>query len=114
MSFGRFGAGLNSFLTGWVTHCRHAEARQPLEELGRWVRRKLRCVRLKQRKRSTSIADFLHGRGVPERRCWLTAPGGKGWWRLAASPPAHEAMNHAWFRAQGLVDRLERYLALHT
>jgi RNA-directed DNA polymerase len=114
VSFGRCVSELNSFLTGWVTYYRHAEARQMLEELGHWVRRKLRCVRLKQRKRSKSIADFLHGLGVPEHRCWLTALSGKGWWRLAASPPAHEAMNQAWFRAQGLVDPLERYLALQT
>ena len=56
---------LNSFLTGWVTYFRHAKAKSHLTELGGWVRRKLRCVRLKQRKRAKSIADFLHGLGVP-------------------------------------------------
>jgi len=112
VSFGRCVSELNSFLTGWVTYYRHAEARLPLAELGHWVRRKLRCVRLKQRKRAKPIADFLHGLGVPRARCWTTAASGRGWWRLAGTPAAHEAMTLAWFRDQGLVDPLERYLVL--
>jgi RNA-directed DNA polymerase len=92
---------LNSFLTGWVTYFRFAKAKSVLAELGSWVRHKLRCVRLKQRKRAKSIADFLHGLGVPRNRCWTTAACGKGWWRMAESPAAHEGMNLAWFTALG-------------
>ncbi len=101
---------LNSFLTGWVTYFRFAKAKGVLTKLGSWVRHKLRCVRLKQRKRAKSIADFLHGLGVPWDRCWTTAACGKGWWRMAESPAAQEGMNTAWFTAQGLVNPLERYL----
>jgi RNA-directed DNA polymerase len=114
VSFGRCVSELNSFLTGWVTYYRHTGARRPLEALGHWVRRKLRCVRLKQRTRAKPIADFLHGLGVPRDRCWTTAASGKGWWRLAGTPAAQEAMNLAWFRDQGLVDPLGRYLELQT
>ena len=103
---------LNSFLTGWVTYFRYAKAKSVLRELGSWVRRKLRCVRLKQRKRAKSIADFLHGLGVPWDRCWTTAASGKGWWRMAHTPAAQEGMNNAWFEAQGLVNPLSRYLQL--
>jgi len=103
---------LNSFLTGWVTYFRHAKARSALAELGGWVRRKLRCVRLKQRKRAKSITDFLHGLGVPWGRCWTTAASGKGWWRMAYTPAAQQGMSNAWFQSQGLVDPLERYLQL--
>lgn len=103
---------LNSFLTGWVTYFRYAQAKKALTVLGAWVRRKLRCVRLKQRKRAASITAFLHGLGVPWDRCWTTAACGKGWWRLAHSPAAQEGMNNAWFQTQGLVDPLDRYLQL--
>jgi RNA-directed DNA polymerase len=103
---------LNSFLTGWVTYFRHAKARSLLAELGKWVRRKLRCVRLKQRKRAKSIADSLHGLGVPWKRCWTTAASGKAWWRMAHTPAAQQGMSNAWFQSQGLVDPLERYLQL--
>jgi RNA-directed DNA polymerase len=103
---------LNSFLTGWVAYFRHAKAKGVLSDLGGWVRRKLRCVRLKQRKRAKSITDFLHGLGVPWDRCWATAASGKGWWRMAHTPAAQEGMNNAWFQIQGLVNPLERYLQL--
>ena len=103
---------LNLFLTGWVTYFRHAKAKSNLTHLGSWVRRKLRCVRLKHRKRAKSIAEFLHGLGVPWNRCWTTAACGKGWWRMAHSPAAQEGMNLAWFTSQGLVNPPERYLQL--
>lgn len=104
---------LNSFLTGWVTYFRHAQCRSHLASLEGWIRRKLRCVRLKQRKRAKSIADFLHSLGVPRSRAWTTAACGKGWWRMAASPAAHEAMTPTWFKTQGLVSLTDRYLAFN-
>jgi RNA-directed DNA polymerase len=103
---------LNSFLTGWVTYFRYAECRSHLQRLEQWVRRKLRCVRLKQRKRAKPIADLLRSLGVPEWRAWILALSGKGWWRMAGSPQAAEAMPVAWFRDQGLVCLTERHAAL--
>ncbi len=104
---------LNSFLTGWVTYFRYAECRSHLRSLDEWTRRKLRCVRLKQRKRAKPIADFLQGLGVPEWRAWLLAGTGKGWWRMAGSPQAAEAMSLAWFRDQGLIALTARYAQLN-
>ncbi len=69
----------------------------------------MRCVQLKQRKRSKPIADFLQGLGVPEWSAWQVAGSGKGWLRLAGSPQAAEAMSLAWFREQGLVALTDRY-----
>jgi RNA-directed DNA polymerase len=112
VSFEQLVKELNSFLTGWVAYFRHAKAKGVLSDLGGWVRRKLRCVRLKQRKRAKSITDFLHGLGVPWDRCWTTAASGKGWWRMAHTPAAQEGMSNAWFQAQGLVNPLDRYLQL--
>lgn len=103
---------LNSFLTGWVTYFRHAACRSHLQRLDEWLRRKLRCVRLKQRKRSKPIADFLQDLGVPAWRAWLLALSGKGWWRMAGTPQACEAMNLTWFQTQGLVRLTERYATL--
>ena len=103
---------LNSFLTGWVTYFRYAACRTALRELDGWIRRKLRCVRLKQRKRARSIAEFLQSLGVPKNRSWTTAACGKGWWRMAHTPAAHQAMPPHWFTAQGLISLTNRYAAL--
>jgi RNA-directed DNA polymerase len=112
VSFEKTIGELNVFLIGWVAYYRHAKAKGVLTELDQWIRRKLRCVRLKQRKRAKSITDFLHGLGVPWNRCWTTAASGKGWWRLAHTPAAQQGMTNAWFDQQGLTRLLNRYLEL--
>ena len=112
VSFERMIGELNSFLSGWVTYFRHAKAKTVLTALDKWIRSKLRCVRLKQRKRSKAIADFLLVLGVPWNQCWTTAACGKGWWRMAHSPCAQQGMNNAWFEKQGLISLLDQYLTL--
>jgi RNA-directed DNA polymerase len=107
-------AELNGFLSGWVTYFRLAEGKGHLKRLGEWMRRKVRCVILKRLKRAKSIADFLQRLGVPQWRAWILAGTGKGWWRMAKSPQATEAMNLAWFAEQGLIDPLRRYEALNS
>jgi RNA-directed DNA polymerase len=100
---------LNQFLTGWVAYYRHAACKRHLQRMDEWIRRKLRCLRLKQRKRAGPIAEFLQQLGVPEWRAWIGALSGKGWWRMSGSPPAMEGMNMAWFDSLGLVNLVRRY-----
>ena len=106
-------AELNSFLTGWVTYYRYAECRSHLQRLDEWIRRKLRCVRLKQCKRAKPIADFLRSLGLQEAWAWMLALTGKGWWRMAGSPQAAQAMTNQWFMSQGLTTLTTRYDTLH-
>ncbi len=103
---------VNSFTTGWVTYFRLAAGASPFRELDGWIRRKLRCVRLKQRKRAKSIAAFLQSLGVSWNQSWTTAACGKGWWRLSGTPSAHHGMTNRWFDAQGDRSLEARYLAL--
>jgi RNA-directed DNA polymerase len=105
---------LNAFLTGWVTYFRHAACRSHLVALDGWIRRKLRCMRLKQCKRTKPIADFLRRQGVPQVNAWMTALSGKGWWRLAVSPSAKHAMPSQWFDSLGLVNLVQRYVTLQA
>ena len=112
ISLARMISELNSFLAGWVRYFRHARCKSHLQRLEAWMRRKLRCVRLKQCKRAKAQADFLRGLGVPAWRAWILASSGKGWWRKALSYQATEAMTLDWFKAQGLNPLTERYLAL--
>lgn len=104
---------LNLFLNGWVAYFRHAACKSHLQRMDEWIRRKLRCLRLKQRKRTGPIAEFLHQLGVPKWRAWIGALSGKGWWRLSASPPAMEGMTLAWFESLGLVNLVQRYEQLN-
>jgi RNA-directed DNA polymerase len=114
IAFERMIAEANSFTTGWVMYFRHAACKTALAGLDEWLRRKLRCVRLKQCKRAKPIASFLMKCGVPARRAWPLAAAGKGWWRRSGSPPAHEAMTLPWFAQLGLVSLQTHYAALQA
>lgn len=105
---------LNSFLTGWVTYFRHAACKTHLADLDRWVRRKLRCVRLKQCKRVKPMVDFFVRQGVSLRSAWMTALSGKGWWRKSGTPAAHQAMGTGWWEGLGLVCLVDRYEAFRA
>ena len=97
-------AELNQTLRGWVNYFQLTEWPSQLEDLDKWIRRKVRCYRLKQRKKSKSIAEFLTSLGVPKCSAWPLANSAKGWWYLSMSIPVHHAMNKAWFNEQGLIN----------
>ena len=103
---------VNRLTIGWVTYFHLAACKTALVELDEWLRRKLRCVRLKQLKRARPTIAFLAKCGVPVGRAVLLAASGKGWWRRSRSPQAHEAMTTAWFDALGLRSFAARYVAL--
>lgn len=105
---------LNAATMGWVVYFRHAMAKGHLERLDEWIRRKLRCYRLKQCKRAGTIAEFLRERGVSEIEAWKLALSGKGWWRLSRTPCAHWAMDTGWLEETGLKSLLKRYLELQS
>jgi len=103
---------LNAFVSGWVTYFRYAACKTALQRLDAWIRRKLRCVRLKQCKRPKTILALLCRLGVPGWNARQLAGSGAGWWRKAGTPQAHQAMNNEWFRAQGLTSLSVRYAGL--
>ena len=97
---------LNKTLRGWGNYFQLTQWPSQLESLDTWIRHKVRCYRLKQKKRAWPIAKFLMNLGVPACSAWNLAKSGKGWWRLSASIPVHHAMNNVWFKEAGLIDLL--------
>lgn len=99
---------LNETLRGWVNYFQLTQWPSQLRRLDEWIKHKLRCYRLKQRKRTWPIAKFLMGLGVPAQSAWTLAKSGKGWWRLSKSVPVHHAMTNAWFEERGLISLLQK------
>lgn len=103
---------INNLIPGWVRYFRHAECKTTLEKLDEWLRRKVRCYRLKQLKRSWTIAKMLIQRGVAKHQAWKVAKSGKGWWRLSITPQLHQAMSNAWLKEQGLKSFTKEFVSL--
>lgn len=103
---------VNNFLIGWVTYFRLAQARRWLREIAAWLRSRLRCYRLRQLKRNYTTFRFLRRNGVNPPLAWATVLKLKSWWKRALSLGAKQAMPLAWFNDEGLIDPLQRFLAL--
>ncbi|MGL0949181.1 group II intron reverse transcriptase/maturase, partial [Vibrio vulnificus] len=88
---------LTQYLRGWQHYFKLAIGQSAMQRLDEWIRRRLRCYRLKQRKRRYSIATWLQRQGVTERNAWKLAMSDKGWWHLALSPQVNHAMPIKWF-----------------
>ena len=112
--FGQFIADLNSYLSGWVTYFKLASCKGLLQGLDEWIRRKLRCVRLKQCKRAWPMAKFLMSCGLKEEWSWLLALSSKGWWHKALTPQANHAMSLKWFKDLQLISLSERYQSFNV
>ena len=103
---------LNQYLRGWLNYYRLAENRSLWGELDSWIRRKLRCYRLKQCKKSKAIVRLLVSRGVSEIEARKIGSSGKGWWRLSRVRAVHRALDNAWFANQGLIGLHEQWVKL--
>ena len=93
---------LNSVIIGWFHYYKIAETPTLFGKLDAWIRRRLRCFRIKQRKRKYSVKTFLSKQGISQQDSWKLAKSDKGWWRMSFNPVAHKAMSIAWFSFQGL------------
>lgn len=101
---------LNQYLNGWISYFRLSANISVFNGLDSWIRRRLRCYRLKQRKRTYSVYKFLFELGVSVQNAWKLAKSSKGWWRLSLNPNIHTAMSNVWFDRSGLVS-LEKKVA---
>ena len=105
---------VNQKFTGWIQYFRMARMKGLMQDIGQWLRRRLRCLRLKQCKRARAIAQFLMSLGESKDSAYKLGGSGKGWWRLADTPQVHRAMSLNWFNATGLLNPEAVYLAVRN
>lgn len=96
-------AELVPVIRGWLNYFRLAAIKKLCQTLDEWIRRRLRCYRLKQCKRPSGIQRFLETLGCKQKLKGEIMAMGRRWWRNACSQPSHIAMNNAWTRREGLI-----------
>lgn len=114
ISFEQMLQQLNLYLRGWLLYFGYAQMQSKLQRIDSWLRRRLRCVRLKQCKRSIGIVRWLRKLGMTTKRSWLIALSGKGWWRLSNTPAVNEAMSISWFHSMGFFSLSHHYSRLRS
>lgn len=103
---------LKVVLQGWMQYFRLAQMKSKLIAIEGWLRRRLKCFRLKQCKRALGVVRFLRTLKVEKTLCWRVALSGKGWWRLSNSPALNIGMNNKWFLEQGFYSLTLNYQKL--
>lgn len=103
---------LNEYLQGWLNYYKLAESRSLWRELDSWIRRKLRCYKLKQKKKCSTISKYLMSLGVSEIEARQIGSSGKGWWRLSLTRALHRALDVKWFENQRLICLEKRWITL--
>lgn len=104
---------LTPVLRGWLQYFQYAQCHKVLRTLDAWIRRKLRCFRLKQCKRTITMQRFLESMGVAKWQSWILALSGKGLWRKSNCPQSNLAMGYQWFAEQGLYNLSFNYERLN-
>lgn len=104
---------LKPVIRGWLQYFKYARMKEKLKQIEGWLRRRMKCFRLKQCKRTIGMVRFLRGLGVEEKLAWKTALSGKGWWRLSNSPATAIGMNNKWFEELGYYSLTQNYQRLH-
>ena len=94
---------LNEAIVGWTNYFRLANKwLSTLRDLDGWIRRKLRCYKLKQCGRKYTIFKLLRKFGIAESTSWNVVMYSQGWWNMTTKVAVNQAMNVKWFAQQGL------------
>lgn len=100
---------LNTVITGWANYFHLANCwLSTIRELDGWIRRKLRCYRLKQCGRKYTIYKFLRTFDIPVNTSWNVVMYSQGWWKMSDKVAVRNAMNPKWFAQLGLQSLLVR------
>lgn len=103
---------LSRFLRGWINYFALAETPRVLQNLDKWIRRRVRLCIWKTWKRVRTRIRMLRNFGLPEDLVWMTANCRRGHWYIAGSPALGRALSQPWLREQGLFSVSDRWLQL--
>ncbi len=103
VKFERIVRELNSVIVGWAGYFRLANCwLSTIRDIDGWIRRKLRCYRLKQSGRKYSTYKLLRSLGIPENTSWNVVIYSQGWWAMSNKLALNQAMSPVWFAQAGL------------
>lgn len=94
---------LNLVITGWSNYFRLANKwLGVIRDLDSWIRRKLRCYRLKQCGKKYTIFKLLRSLGVAKTTSWNVVMYSHGWWSMSIKMAVSKSMGTKWFSNLGL------------
>jgi group II intron reverse transcriptase/maturase len=103
MRMGQIVKELNAVILGWTNYFKFANTwLSTFVDMDGWIRRKLRCYRLKQCGRRYTIFKFLRSFDIPVNTSWNVVMYSQGWWKMSNKVAVKQAMSVRWFASIGL------------
>lgn len=108
---------LRTYMRGWMGYYGITTSKWRLEDLDKWVRRRVRQFVVKQWKRRGTIAENLIALCPPERRvpmdgepptrewadmCWNATRKNLSWWRVSGTRAVSNGLSLKWLKEQGM------------
>lgn len=100
---------LNQYLMGWLGYFHIASMRERLDDLNKWMRRRLRACLLNQWKTPKTRIREMRKHGSTKSWALTIGKSGKGLWRLAKTHQMNKPFGLAYWKNQGLIDLVEKY-----
>ena len=100
---------LNQAIRGWYHYFKDTRSKSLMIALDAWIRRRIRCFKIKQRKRKHSIKTMLTSMATNQQDAWAIACSKVGWWAKSLNRIVHRAMNLDWFNKLGLFSLSEAF-----
>ena len=98
---------LRQLNVGWYNYFHLNEARNVIEELDEWVRRRIRLCYWKQWRRVKTRIKMLEKIGAPSRNVYQWGNTRKGYWRIANSPILNTTLNKTFLQKEGYLSLKE-------
>lgn len=103
VSFEQVITELNLVIVGWSNYFSLANKwLATLRDLDGWIRRKLRCYKLKQCGRKYTVYKLLRSLGIPKGTSWNVVLYSHGWWSMTNKQAVRQTMGPNWFALHGL------------
>ena len=103
VSLERVVGDLNSYLRGWIGYFGFCQTPSGLQDLDKWVRRRLRCFIWKGWRRGKTRYAGLRGRGLSTSLAAFAAGSPFSHWRMSASVGLNTAFPASFFTDLGLI-----------
>ncbi|AFV01218.1 MULTISPECIES: group II intron maturase-specific domain-containing protein [unclassified Dehalobacter] len=104
---------LKLYTTGWLNYYAIAGMRSRIQELNRWLKRRIRMYIWKQWKRPKTRIGNLIALGMSVYWAHKNGYTGKGYWRVAGSGILNHTLTDKYLESLGYDDIAKKYEVLH-
>lgn len=105
---------INAYLGGWLQYFKFADTRTTFEDIGKWMRRRMRqCILYRWRRHKTRYLNLVK-LGLDKQFAGRFASSSKGTWRLSQTPQINVAFDAKFWKTQGLLNLVDYYDACRS